>query len=492
MELNKPLHNANGEERKWLPSKLFWKQLFICVGVWNMLFMAGMCMGTPTVLIPQLRREANSTDAVDGETASWLYSVFGTCTLPWVVITLFFTQYFGRRWPVIISVSTIFLVFLFMSLSTNAKQILVAEIMEGCFFSCCLTVCVIILSEYTIPKYRGIFLCFKSSSFFWGLWIANIIGTFFHWKNIPIFGMIVCLYSFTAFFWPESPHWLASRGRFEECKTSYRWLHGCDEESERDLATLIKRQTDYLNVRAQKRKSFYFSQYTSKEFYKPLFLIVLAVTQYHFSGKLVCSIYVLEITKKITNSEDTAYLIMLILDGVTILGIFIGCLLSRILNRRTMYISFSAIGVVFLFLISLYLYLVKLLIVVENNIFSIILLTCFSIAISCGPMIMTTSVYGEVIPLKHKTSMFLIAILLFETYNAVLLKNAPKLFKNLGFHGTFLMYGIVTGICTYLLYLYLPETKDKTLQQIEQQFEDELRATPSIDETERFIAKQHK
>ncbi|XP_045536625.1 sugar transporter ERD6-like 9 [Papilio machaon] len=372
MDFNERLHNVDGQEKKWLPSKLFLKQLFISVGVWNMLFLGGMCMGTPTVLIPQLRRDANSTDAVDDETASWLYSVFGTCTLPWVVITLLFTQYFGRRWPVIISVFTIFLVFLFMSLSSNAKQILVAEIMEGCFLSCCLTVCVIILSEYTIPKYRGIFLCFKSSSFFWGIWIANIIGTFFHWRNIPILGMIVCFYSLTAFFWPESPHWLASKGRFEECKASYRWLHGCGVESERDLAILIKRQTDYLNIRAEKRKSFYYSQYTSKEFYKPLFLIILAVTQYHFSG-------------------------------------------------------------------------------------------------NCGPMIMTTSVYGEVIPLKHKTSMFLVAILLFETYNAILLKNAPKLFKNLGFH----------------------ETKDKTLQQIEQDFEEKSRApTPSIDETELFIAKQ--
>ena len=34
--------------------------------------MAGLCIGAPTVFIPQIRKEANSTDIIDDELASWL------------------------------------------------------------------------------------------------------------------------------------------------------------------------------------------------------------------------------------------------------------------------------------------------------------------------------------------------------------------------------------------------------------------------------------
>lgn len=34
-------------------------------------------------------------------------------------------------------------------------------------------------------------------------------------------------------------------------------------------------------------------------------------------------------------------------------------------------------------------------------------------------------------------------------------------------HGAFMFYGVMSTICLLLLFKYLPETKDKTLQEIE-------------------------
>ncbi|CAH2048839.1 unnamed protein product, partial [Iphiclides podalirius] len=217
-----------------------------------------------------------------------------------------------------------------------------------------------------------------------------------------------------------------------------------------------------------------------------------SVTQYHFSGKFVCSVYILDILRKITNSESTAYTGMLILDGVTLLGMYMGCILTRFLNRRTMYLTSSAFGVLFLFLISIYLYLVRFTLIDENKYLSILLLTCFSISVGCGPMIMTTTIYGEIIPSKYKVTLYLAIGLFFNMYSTGLLKIAPSVFRSLGLHGTFLFYAIVTGICTFLLYLYLPETKDKTLQEIEENFvvKDCLENAHLSEETEPFDAKR--
>lgn len=411
--------------------------------------------------------------------------------MPWLFVLPTFTRYVGRRIPFIMSSFVMMAVFVILYSSTSTTQIFVAEIMQGFFHAGNMTVTVFIISEYTSPKYRGMFLTIKSASFFWGIWVANTIGTFFHWKYIAAFGILCCCHNFTSFFWPESPHWLASRGRFAECKASHRWLHDSTEGSEQELNQLIKSQTEYQRNQA-KTSSAIFAQYTRKEFYKPLLLMTISVTQYHFSGKLVCSIYILEILKKITKSESTAYTGMLILDGVPILGMYTGCFLSKLLGRRVLYLGSSALSVSFLLLISLYLYLVRLSLLNENETLSILLFTCFSLSVGCGPMIMTTTVYGEITPSANKATFCTTVALIYATYSTGLLKIAPWVFDSLGQHGTFLFYAVATSLCTLLLYLYLPETKDKTLQEIEEDFKSgENKGTAlTAEENELFVANK--
>lgn len=47
-------------------------QLFVAASVWVNFFAIGLWLGSPTVVIPQLRREANSTAVVSDEMESWL------------------------------------------------------------------------------------------------------------------------------------------------------------------------------------------------------------------------------------------------------------------------------------------------------------------------------------------------------------------------------------------------------------------------------------
>lgn len=47
-------------------------QLFVCSGVWASDFAFGLSFGAPAVLIPQVRRKANSTEAITEDMASWI------------------------------------------------------------------------------------------------------------------------------------------------------------------------------------------------------------------------------------------------------------------------------------------------------------------------------------------------------------------------------------------------------------------------------------
>lgn len=333
------------------------------------------------------------------------------------------------------------------------------------------------VSEYVWPKYRGTFLALKAASLFWGMWVSNAIGTFFHWNYIGLFGLMCTCYYVTVFFWPESPYWLASQGKFEECIKAHRWLKGEGVESEQELEKLLVSQKKFLqNSRRQsnvceKVKTFA-QMFTLKEYYKPVVMSILVFGQYHASGKLVVGMYSIELIKSMTDSEAAAYAGMLIVDGVSVCGLYIGCICSKFLKRRTLLLGTTTIGIIFLFTMSLYLWLIKLSFVTENKTLTITLLSAFSIMIAAGPQILSTSIYGELVPLRFKSSGVIAIILVHFSIMGTGFKIAPLVFRTFGIHGTFLFYGALASFFTYLLYRYLPETKDKTLQEIEAYFKE--------------------
>lgn len=392
-------------------------------------------------------------------------------------------QVLGRKIPFMVVCLTIVSGFVMLYLSTNTTQIIIGQVILGVVITADLTLSPVALSEYTSPRYRGVFLTLKSATFYWGVWLANAIGTYFHWKLISVVALACCCYTVTVLFWPESPHWLATKGRFEECAKSHRWLKGHDKESEKELANLINSQRDHINNSPKCTTLFskdtvinICKMFTVTEFYKPLILNTLLNLLYYSSGKLVCSVYAIDIIKKITDSEPMAYKVMLILDGVTVFGMYIGCGLSKFFKRRTLLFGSSFTGCVFLFTISLYLYLIKWGVLEENNYVTVFLLTAFSIAISCGPLILCTTIYGELIPLRYKSASVFFSTLFSVIICTLFFKLAPSLILAVGIHGAFLFFGLLSLIVSLVLYKTLPETKDKTLQEIEEHFRQPLKA----------------
>ncbi|KAJ8719049.1 hypothetical protein PYW07_016605 [Mythimna separata] len=307
----------------------FLRQLFVVGGVWTIYFVLGLCYGAPNVFIPQIRRDANSTEAVSEDMASWLSSIHGYAALPWILILPILTRRFGRKVPFVILCVNTLIGYIVFYCSTSSTVLLISEIMQGMLVGSNMTLLIVIVTEYTSPRYRGIFMTVKSTIFFWGVWIANATGTFSHWKNIALLAFVCSILSLTAFLWPESPSWLAMNGRFKECATSHRWLKGYDKEAENELESLIQSQKEYLSRCKRKEASWsrlkhILETITTKAFYKPLLLSMTVMSLYNFSGKFVCTMYSIELIKKITNSESTAYTGMLILEAVTIFSMQIG------------------------------------------------------------------------------------------------------------------------------------------------------------------------
>lgn len=354
--------------------------------------------------------------------------------------------------------------------ATDAVHLLIAALCHGVTMGGNVTLGIMAITEYAEPRLRSLFLVLKGASFFWGIWVANTIGTFWYWRNIPLLGIwpaIVALFSCIT--WPDGPYWLASVGRIEDCKKSFEWLRGPDNFTQ-ELSSIIKQQTikpDHNQITKCNLLSKIKNAVVLREFYMPLAVNFVLYCLYQFSGKMVMTVYALIIIEDITKSESTAYAGMLIIDGVTILGMYIGSYISMKVKRRSMLLLTSAVTFVFLYLLCLYLSLVAHEVVTQNDIVSLTLLVFYSFAVSWGPMILANTFTSEIVPMRFKTFVVSVSSCTFWALQTANLRLAPILMANLGIHGSFGVYGTFTLVSLIYLYKYLPETNNKTLQELE-------------------------
>lgn len=396
--------------------------------------------------------------------------------LLWMPFMPILAARFGRKKAfIVINISAIiyFTAFYFCS---SPKEYLISQLFSGGLTASQFTVSLTALTEYSSPQYRGLFVTIKCASFTWGIWIANAIGTYFHWKKIGLLGIVCSIYVLvTNLVWPESPCWLAGQGRFDECIKSHRWLKGRDDMSERELESLLNTQKAYVNSRSRDgirsvRGDIrdYFKTIKRKEYFRAMLIAFTTLSLYPFSGKLISTVYAIDIIKKITNNEATAYNYMLILDGFTVFSMYAGCILSRYIRRRTMLFFFTSAGILFLSSLSLYLCLIRFAIILDNKHVSLALLIGYSVTIGCGPMIMTTSICAEIAPLRFRGIFFFMCGLYYCLLFFFMFKVSPFFFKKIGLDGTFFLFAIFSSLFTCVLYKYLPETKDKNFKEIEE------------------------
>ncbi|XP_052739860.1 facilitated trehalose transporter Tret1-like [Bicyclus anynana] len=356
------LPNSSSTKSSWI---YLIRQMFVCSGVTSYFFISGLFFGAPTVYVPQIRKEANSTEIISMEMVSWLFSISSYGAVIWTSTIPIIAARYGRKLPFIIAWVVTMISILLSYFSTTVTELFVSSFLSGILPTIVIIMSIMVLTEYTSPKYRGILITFKGATFYWGVWVSNAIGTFFHWKNICIVAFVCCIYNISILLWPESPVWLAKKGRFKECAISHRWLKGQDNVSEEELKELIFLQREQFKRKQEQRNGFKNNKIIKlirtvkrKSFYKPLLYSILTIGLYHFSGKMACTGYVLDIIKKISSSESMAYEGMLVLDGITVLGMYIGVFLNRFLKRRTLLLGCASIGVVCLFILSIYLYLI--------------------------------------------------------------------------------------------------------------------------------------
>ena len=304
------------------------------------------------------------------------------------------------------------------------------------------SVSTVYIAETAGPKARGPLLAVVSFCVALGVLLVHLLGTFLSWDRVSIacaLFPVLCLVCVSAF--PESPHWLYNVGRTRQAQRAFAWFRGDDAEPGSEL------QKHDSNV-------------SSDMFWKPFLIMCLFFTVQQWSGVNAVTFYTVNILREVGLEMDE-YVATLVLDAVRLFFSTGACYLLKILDRRTLSaVSGIGSGAALLGLALLG---------NQTSWLPVILLGAFVAFVSVGLVPLPWIMVGEVFPASTRgIGCGLSSCFAFLAFFAVV-KTSPAMLSALGTDWTFAVYGLVSLLGTGLLLVWLPETRNRTLQEIEEQ-----------------------
>lgn len=273
--------------------------------------------------------------------------------------------------------------------------------------------------------------------------------------------------------WPESPSWLAYKGRYVDCASKFNWLRGCDAESKKELTELISAQQELRKLNKNYSDSFLgaLQAFRSKDFLKPLLIVAVLAVLLQACGGYYLASYIVDIMAQLTGDRSVALYYTIGLDLVKTVGIFISSGVVTLFSRRGLLFSSSSITCFLLTLICIFSYMeskgaLNLEWLTPSLLMVYFVLCCLTVI----PLILVAK--GEMFPLQYKGVGTCVIGIFLSIGSTVTLKWTLSLILVLGVHGMFSVYLCICLASLVCLYFILPETINRTLQDIETDFID--------------------
>ncbi|XP_072946085.1 facilitated trehalose transporter Tret1-like [Epargyreus clarus] len=457
----------------------FMKQCFVTFGVTLKMAGHGAAVGFTAVLLPQLRK-SNSAINIDDSTGSWIASILSFAFIIGNFTSSILMGIYGRKIANLVSIVPMIIGWVCIVFATNMPFLLTARVLQGLSIGMGVTLGPVLISEYSSPKYRGAFLMSISVKIAIGVLTVHTLGSYLKWQTTAVIYAVITVVDFIIVACsPESPSWLADHGKYEESKRVFRWLRGSDEECELERmieaskAVRESRSSNKLNRSLQSKMEEYFTNFfkilRKKEFYKPIFIMAHVYTISQWGGVNLFAAYAVDVFNNIIGDDFDIPLLIISVDAQRIISNALAVYIITKIRRRTLLSTTVGIGIFAFLSIATYSYLREMKIF-NNSIVAIILIHIHMFSIAAGTLPFCYIISGELFPLEYRSFASAISVIFHSMNFFIMVKTVPFLFNTIGLHGTYCVYAGIIAYCLVVLFIFLPETKDRTLQEIEEEF----------------------
>jgi Sugar (and other) transporter len=325
------------------------------------------------------------------------------------------------------------------------------------------------IAEMAEPRLRGILIGAPFVFYSSGILLVYALGATLHWRLVAWCGCVLPVLSMiTLFLMPESPAWLARNNKMERASKALSWLRGGDLAAKTELLDLVARfkaekQTSAMN------ESFWQSL-NKMSVTIPLVIINLFQLLQIFSGTYLVVFYAVDIISEIGGEEMNTMTAAVLTAVARLCFTILFCFLLLFVKRRPMIIGSGLGSGIAAIVLSIFMY-VRLGEPKHSwDIYFTALTILIYIGSNTGFMCMPGIMIGELLPAKIRGQ---VAGYIFSLFNITLFlvaKVFPFAKQVLKTQGCFMVFGISSLVASLMLYLMLPETKEQSLGEIEDYF----------------------
>lgn len=400
---------------------------------------------------------------------------------------------FGRSRASITVMFQTLLGWIWIVLSTSSTSLLLARAFLGIPLGMGLVIAPVMIAEYSNPRNRAAFVATMLVITSLMVLAVHTIGAYITWQITALMvavtafiGLLISIYT------PESPSWLADQERYDECVKVFRWLRGAQEEDElQELIRARKLIKSDVQLKQLQKKSMPVTITKMKtvvmrrEFYLPIFIMLHLSTLARWSGLCMLLSYPMDAFSNLYGPDFNFGLQISLLDSTRLLSNIIGIYVTKKMQRRRLLLITALLNTCVLFAMAIYSYAkVNNMLPFDHPLIGITLCHMLIISIKCGASSLPLVILGELFPLEIRSFAAGLSSAVFSFNMFVTVKIFPYLLKTIGFYATMFLHSAIVGYCLIVALAIMPETKDRTLQDIE----DELKGNKDVgDELESAI-----
>lgn len=353
------------------------------------------------------------------------------------------------------------------------------RVLVGLGDSCLLIALPAYIGEISSPKVRGTWGCLAPFNVCFGSLLVNALCGYLGIKTSAYILMSLPILSIITFvFMPESPYHLLIKGELEKAEISLQKLRRKSDVSD-ELFTLKK--TIELNY---SKKFDMLKVFRSKINLKALKVGLLGRVAQMVSGISAFSVYSQYFFQQ-AGGNLTPTLSSIIITLVVLLMIVPSAIIINKAGRRFSLITSCSLCTLILASMAIYFYMRDFTAVDLSNVtwYPLVGLIFYLIAHYVGlgltPLILISEIFPTDVKAECLSIMNIVATMCVIAVN----KLFPYLFVQFGMYAPFLFHFFCTSISTVLCILWIPETKGKSLEEIQQKLQGRKHSKPWNDIT---------
>ncbi|GBM51379.1 Facilitated trehalose transporter Tret1 [Araneus ventricosus] len=379
----------------------------------------------------------------------------------------YFTNSLGRKGTLVLNTALFVIGWLCVAYASTLGMIYAGRLITG-FCSGIVSVATpMYLVEISTPEVRGLLGASFQLFVVIGVLIVSILGSQQTWKHLAVSGAVASLVSaFLMVPMPESPKWLMAQKRRGEAKNAIIFLQGKSYDAEDEC---VKMEDD---IQSQPKGNVQLKEFKSPILYKPFILSIALMFFQQFSGVNAVLFYTAKIFKSAGSSvnpiEATIYV-----NIIQVIATAISSVLMDKAGRKAL-LLFSGICMAVSFIILGGFDLARTnnpAVVDKYGWLPLVCLMAFIAAFSLGfgptPWLMV----AEMTPIRFRSIVSGIATALNWTFAFIVTKTFKTEESAMHAYGVYWMYASIQIASLFVTFFFLPETKGKSIEEIQEFFE---------------------